>query len=291
MGNINRWTDVIFPWCSLLASGYNKCRMLEKLLANCQPQHWVAFWGKAHFRRSLLPFRFSQIQSFLVKNRGLALAVDTSALRRHGCRQLQWQEGKERAAENLQVSLWTSHLCAALIICFPWGAVKHHPEAAVPQFLAWPFPFPFHPSAHGWGQALTCPIRSGTCGGWGRTIAGITSEGCAARVKGWGWSFQLAPCWWNNLKKNFFNKFYLLGEIFEIQSEKVYLSLLTPNWLKSKLKVQENKDFWKCPRSYRLRIPPQKRSYVPIQNFIMSSIFLLESSWQISIRNGQKKSK
>lgn len=60
--------------------------------------------------------------------------------------------------------------------------------------------------------------------------------------------------------------------------------------MKSKLKVQENKDwFWKCPRSCILMIPSAlkiSRSNLKFQN--ASNTFYL--NWQISTRNGKKSS-
>ena len=100
----------------------------------------------------------------------------------------------------------------------PQRGMKCCREAAVSRFPARPCPLVLIPSGEVLGQVLTCPIRFGTRGRWGRTIASIASKRCSTWMKGGCGSFQLAACWWNNLKKKKPKRSYLLGEIVDRNS-------------------------------------------------------------------------
>lgn len=76
------------------------------------------------------------------------------------------------AASRVQVSFWAGHR-----VLFP------APTPERPMLAQFP-----HPQPCAW-RVLTCPVSFGTCGSWRRTIAGVASEGCSARMKSWCWSF------------------------------------------------------------------------------------------------------
>lgn len=168
MQKSNRWTDVILPWLSLLASSYNKCRILEKLLANCQPQHWVAFWGKPPSGGPSPPFTFSHfyIQSLLIKKRGPGFS------RARICCQKAWLQvamvvrGRGKSSrKSAGVSLDITSMCCSHYL-LSLGSSEVAPEAAVPQFLAWPLPFPSPPVHMDGGRYLPArfvlaPVEAG----------------------------------------------------------------------------------------------------------------------------------
>lgn len=139
----------------------------------------------------------------------------------------QWQEKKWRPA-GVQVCLSGHHTQVLLSRSAPWAAVKLKGCGFQIPSLA---PSHLHPGA----QVLTCPGSFGTCGGWGRTIASVTSKGSSTRMESWCWPFQLAAWWWNNLKKKKKDFIYLVKSLTEIQLKNLK-DFLMFNWLKKQIK-------------------------------------------------------